>query len=145
MLNCGRRGLALLLTASFALQPTIGLADTGAGSATAVQNHVEGVVNGQTQTLSSGSAIYSDELVRTAHNGVAELQFIDSTRLSVGPTSEVRLDKFVYDPQKGAGALCFRRPAVRIVLSRVCRIIKAIPSRLPYATLGVRGTVVEGN
>ncbi len=145
MLNCGRRGLALLLTASFALQPTIGLADTGAGSATAVQNHVEGVVNGQTQTLSSGSAIYSDELVRTAHNGVAELQFIDSTRLSVGPTSEVRLDKFVYDPQKGAGALVLQatRGSYRFVTG--VQDHQSYSIKTPYATLGVRGTVVEGN
>lgn len=146
MHNGSRRGLALALATIFALRPTIGVADIGAGSATAVQNHVEGVVSGQTQALSSGSAIYTDELLRTGQNSIAELQFLDSTKLSVGPTSEIRLDKFVYDPQKaGAGALVLQatRGSYRFVTG--VQDHESYSIKTPYATLGVRGTVVETN
>jgi FecR protein len=146
MYRGSRRGLALGLATLFALRPTVGIADIGAGSATVVQNHVEGVVSGQTQTLASGSAIFTDELLRTGQNSIAELQFLDSTKLSVGPASEIRLDKFVYDPQKaGAGALVLQatRGSYRFVTGTQNHENYSI--KTPYATLGVRGTVVDTN
>ncbi len=146
MYNGQRRGLALVVAIIFALRPTIGVAEIGAGSATAVQNHVEGVVSGQTKALSSGSAIYTDELLRTGQNSIAELQFLDSTKLSVGPTSEIRLDKFVYDPQKAApGALVLQatRGSYRFITG--VQDHKSYSIKTPYATLSVRGTVVEAN
>ena len=135
----------MVLATVFALRPTIGAANIGAGSATVVQNHVEGVISGQTRTLSSGSAIYSDELLRTGQNSIAELQFLDSTKLSVGPASEVRLDKFVYDPNKGAGTVALKatRGSLRFVTGVQDHDSYSI--KTPYATLGVRGTVVETN
>ena len=36
---------------------------------------------------------------------MADLVFIDSTNLGVGPSSEVRLEKFVYDPRGGGGSV----------------------------------------
>jgi len=128
-----------------ALGPTTSIADTGIGSATAVANQVEGIVRGQPQTLSSGSAIYTDELVRTGQDGIAELGFVDSTRLSVGPTSEVRLDKFVYNPDKGAGSVVLQgtRGSYRFVTG--VQDHQSYQIKTSYATLGVRGTVVEFN
>src|SRR5665811_1671270 len=87
------RSLTLFVTMLTALGPTTSVADTGIGSATAVANQVEGVVSGQPQTLSSGSAIYTDELVRTGQDGIAELGFVDSTRLSVGPISLIHISE----------------------------------------------------
>jgi hypothetical protein len=139
---CGR-SLTLFVTMLTALGPTISVADTGIGSATAVKNQVEGVISGQTQTLSSGSAIYTDELVRTGQDGVAELALLDSTKLSVGPTSEIRLDKFVYNPNKGAGSVVLQatRGSYRFVTG--VQDHQSYQIKTPYATLGVRGTVVE--
>ena len=42
--------------------------------------------------------------VKTGSSGKAGLQFNDQSNLSVGPSSQVRLDKFVYDPSKGGGS-----------------------------------------
>ncbi len=137
------RSLTLFVTTLMALGPTTSIADTGIGSATAVANQVEGIVRGQPQTLSSGSAIYTDELVRTGQDGIAELGFVDSTRLSVGPTSEVRLDKFVYNPDKGAGSVVLQatRGSYRFVTG--VQDHQSYQIKTSYATLGVRGTVVE--
>jgi len=68
---------------------------------------VEGVTAAGTQPLSTGTEVYSNELVRTRSESKAELLFLDNTNLSVGPVSTIRLDKFVYDPNgsKGNGVL----------------------------------------
>lgn len=135
----------VLVAVSLLLQTAVSRAaeEGSVGSASAVKNRVEGIVRGQTRTLSSGSAVYSNELVRTGQESIAELGFVDSTKLSVGPTSEVRLDKFVYDPNKGAGAVALKatRGSLRFVTGVQDHDSYSI--KTPYATLGVRGTVLE--
>ena len=60
------------------------------------------------RTLSGGADVYSQETVRTGDAGQADMQFHDSSNLSVGPKSSVRLDKFVYDPNKSAGTVAIQ-------------------------------------
>jgi hypothetical protein len=43
------------------------------------------------------------ETIRTSAASKAQLVFLDTTNLSVGPSSEVNLDRFIYDPNGGAG------------------------------------------
>ena len=99
---------ALMVATGLALQPSISLAQSNIGSAASVRNQVEGILGGQTNTLSSGSTVHSNELIRSGDGAVANLVFIDETKLSVGPRSEVRLDKFVYDPNKNTGTVVVR-------------------------------------
>ena len=98
------------------LHPSVCGAQT-IGSAASIKNQVEGIHGGQSQSLSSGSSVYSNELIRSGEASVAELVFVDKTKLSVGPKSEVRLDKFVYDPNKGSGKVVIEasRGAYRFV------------------------------
>jgi hypothetical protein len=134
----------VLITSSLLLQAASAAAEEGGiGNASAVKNRVEGTIRGQTRALSSGSAVYANESVRTGQDSIAELGFVDSTKLSVGPTSEVRLDKFVYDPNKGAGAVALKatRGSLRFVTGVQDHDSYSI--KTPYATLGVRGTVLE--
>src|SRR5215475_6297408 len=70
------------------------------GKATSVRPQAEGIRSGSTRELSGGADVYSAETVRTGHAGQADLKFRDNSNLSVGPQSNVRLDKFVYDPNK---------------------------------------------
>ena len=89
----------LTLAAIFALLP-VAASTQSIGSAAAVKPEA----HGGGSLLQAGSSLYANETVNTGQAGVAELQFHDNTKLSVGPTSTVRLDKFVYDPSnKGAG------------------------------------------
>jgi hypothetical protein len=134
---------ALVAAAGLALQPSISVAQSSIGSAASVKNQVEGVLGGQTQTLSTGSAVHSNELIRSGEDAVANLVFIDETKLSVGPRSEVRLDKFVYDPNKKTGTVVVRatRGAYRFVTG--VQDPRNYEIKTPYATLGVRGTILE--
>lgn len=50
-----------------------------------------------------GSSVFEQERIRAGAESVAQLLFIDQTTLSVGPRSEVTLDRFVYDALRNTG------------------------------------------
>ena len=129
----------LALAAIFALAP-VAVSAQSIGSAAAVRPEA----HGGGSTLQTGSSLYANETVGTGQAGIAELQFNDNTKLSVGPTSTVRLDKFVYDPNnKGAGKLAINatKGAYRFITGEQDK--KNYEIKTPYATIGVRGTVLE--
>jgi hypothetical protein len=132
-----------LIASILLMQPGISVAQSNIGSATSVKNRVDGVIGGSTRSLSSGSAVHANELIRSGEDSVGNLQFLDQTRLSVGPKSEVRLNKFVYDPNKKAGSVVIQagKGAYRFVSG--AQDSKNYEIKTPYATLGVRGTVLE--
>jgi len=122
--------IAVQSTSSFAQDPRI-------GNATATKNKVEGVVGDKTHSISKGTDIFSNEVVRTGDASVADLQFIDETIMTMGPISEIRLDKFVYDLNGTSGAVVIEatRGAFRFVTGKQDqKVIKT-----PYGTLGIRG------
>jgi hypothetical protein len=126
---------ALLLVGLFVLQSTTARTQEAIGSATSVKPQAEA----NTRTLSSGSSVYSKELVRTGDAGVADLRFHDNSNLSVGPKSSVRLDKFVYDPNKSAGGVAVEatRGSFRFVTGSQSK--GSYQVKTPYGTLGIRG------
>jgi len=127
----------MLLGGALALQPTASNAQEAIGSATSITPQADGS-HGGTHTLSGGSSVYSQETVRTGDSGKADLRFKDSSNLSVGSKSSVRLDKFVYDPNKSAGSVAIQatRGSFRYVTGS--QGSKATV-KTPYGTLGIRG------
>jgi hypothetical protein len=125
----------LLAVGLFVLQSTTARTQEAIGSATSVKPQAEA----NTRTLSTGSSVYSKELVRTGDAGVADLRFHDNSNLSVGPKSSVRLDKFVYDPNKSAGGVAVEatRGSFRLVTGSQSR--GSYQVKTPYGTLGIRG------
>jgi hypothetical protein len=134
---------ALIASIFLFLQPAIGVAQSNIGSATSVKNRVDGVIGGQSRSLSSGSSVHANELIRSQEDSVANLTFIDQTKLSVGPKSQVRLDKFVYDPNKKSGSVVIQAGKGAYRFATGVQDSKNYEIKTPYATLGVRGTVLE--
>lgn len=134
---------ALLLVVLFAMRSTAANAEPAIGVATSVKPNAESVVGETSQTLSAGNELRANETVRTGNIGQADLVFIDNTNLTVGPTSEVLLDKFVYDPTGSSGKVVLNatRGTFRFITGTQDHRVYAIST--PYGTLGVRGTVVE--
>jgi hypothetical protein len=128
---------AVLLAALFGLQATASNAQA-IGQATSVTPQADGT-HGGTHTLSSGSSVYSAETVRTGNTGAASMRFQDNSNLSVGPKSSVRLDKFVYDPNKSTSSAVIRatRGSFRFVTGSQSKGSYQI--KTPYGTLGFRG------
>jgi hypothetical protein len=100
-----RRWIQVLpLAILFALQATTSHTQEAIGKATSVIPQAEGSHGGM-RTLSGGADVYSRETVRTGDIGQADLNFRDSSKLSVGPKSSVRIDNFVYEPNKSTGTV----------------------------------------
>lgn len=113
------------------------------GVASAVTNDVQGFEGGRPRALATGSGVFANERVRTGAASAAQLLFVDKTTVSIGPQAELTLDKFIFDPNKGAG---------QVVLDTVRGSFRFItgaqnPNRYsiktPVGTLGIRGTIVN--
>ena len=130
--------LALLLSAGVALQATTTNAQDAIGRATSVKPQAQGS-HGGNRTLAGGAEVYSKETIQTGDTGQADMRFIDNSNMSVGPKSSVRLDKFVYDPNKSAGSVAVQatRGSFRFVTGSQGGGSYQI--KTPYGTLGVRG------
>jgi hypothetical protein len=128
----------LVFGAVFSLQPTASAAQA-IGNVTSVKPQAEGVHSGNTRTLSTGVDVHASETIRTGDAGVAGLRFRDNSNLSVGPKSVVRLDKFVYDPNRSTGSVAVEatRGSFRFVTGSQNR--GDVKIKTPHGTLGIRG------
>src|SRR5262245_9650865 len=106
------------------------------GSANSVKPEASGSVAG---TLSAGSSVHSNETVKTGSSGQAGLGFIDKTTLHVGPSSSVRLDKFVYDPNKGTKSIVIDATKGAFRFSTGAQGTGNVQVKTPHGTLGIRG------
>jgi hypothetical protein len=100
---------------------------------------------GQTIPAQPGQPVFESDILRTGADGRVGLTLKDDTRLSLGPSSEIRLDRFAYAPAEGR--LGFVLSVVRGVAAYVSgRIAKLAPDAVrletPAAIVGVRGTTV---
>jgi hypothetical protein len=143
--RCAAVALGLLVVASPALanqtQPEV----NEAGRIKIASGSVSIVRNGQAIAAQPGQVVYEADTVRTGADGRVGLTLKDDTRLSLGPSSEIRLDKFAYAPAEGR--LGFVLNVVRGVAAYVYgRIAKLAPDAVrletPAAIVGVRGTTV---
>src|SRR5215468_993215 len=127
---------AVVLAVFFALQATASNAQSRIGSATSVQPEASGSVGG---TMSVGSGVHANETVKTGTAGQAGLRFNDQSNLTVGHSSQVRLDKFVYDPNKGTGSTAIEVTRGTFRFSTGSQNKGEVKIKTPYGTLGTRG------
>jgi len=127
---------ALPLVVLFAVVPTAADAQSRIGSASSVTPEASGSVGG---TLSVGSGVHANETIKTGSSGQAGLRFNDQSNLSVGHSSQVRLDKFVYDPNKSTGSTVIEATRGTFRFSTGAQNNAEVKIKTPYGTLGVRG------
>jgi hypothetical protein len=127
---------AVALAVLFATQSTASIAQQRIGTANTVKPEASGSIAG---TLSAGSGVHASETVRTGNAGQAGLRFLDNSDLTVGPGSSVRLDKFVYDPNKGGGAVAIEAAKGAFRFSTGGQNRGEVKIKTPSGTLGIRG------
>jgi hypothetical protein len=113
------------------------------GVASAVTNDVQGFEGGKPRALAAGSGVFANERLRTGIASSAQLLFIDKTTVAIGPQAELTLDKFIYDPNRGAGQVVLDtvRGSFRFITGAQNPNRYAI--KTPVGTLGIRGTIVN--
>ena len=90
-----------------------------------------------------GQTLYEKDTLRTGKNGSIGVILRDDTVISLGPDSQLSIDEFVFEPQKGQLALVTKM--IRGVASFITgQIAKLAPQsarfETPVANIGVRGT-----
>jgi len=133
-------GLVLLPAAA----PGVAGAQERVGVASAVNPNATGEPPDQAaRTLVLGNEIVFNETIRTQTDGQTQIVFLDRSSLSVGPASEVVIDKFVYDRGAGTGQLVASvgKGLFRYVGGVLSKNPDAVTIRTPTATIGVRGGV----
>lgn len=97
--------------------------------------------SGEQHDLHFNEQVYTNELVETGARATTNLVFLDRTSLYVGAQSQVRLDKFVYDPEQRLGdvAISFSKGAFRFVTGEI-ENKDNVSLKTPTATMTIRGT-----
>jgi ferric-dicitrate binding protein FerR (iron transport regulator) len=111
------------------------------GVAAAIVNEVTGSQGNR--RVGTSDQVFQNETIRTANNASASLLFRDQTSLAIGPGSDVRLDKFVFNPSGAATnvAVTVGTGALRFVTGTSNP--GAYEVNTPVATIGVRGTIFD--
>ena len=97
---------------------------------------------GLDRVLRVGTDVQANEIISTTDNDRAHLVFLDGTTLTIGPSSSMTIDKFVYDPttQKGELAVNATKGVFRIIGGRISKT-STIAVTTPAATMGIRGGI----
>src|SRR5262245_56014502 len=134
--------LSLLSAAAVMVSPSEG-AFARVGIASVVEGEPVGLPPGGTQrVLRVGIDMNADEKVTTKADDRAHLVFLDGTSLTIGPNSEVVIDKYVYNPEKKAGemALSVQRGTLRFVGGVISKTSE-VKVNTPSASMGIRGGI----
>ncbi len=127
----------ILGSALFAL-PVAAQVDIGV--AASITNKVDGSVGPQTKPVVLGDRVFENEVIRTGTNSKGQLLFRDETAVTVGPDSEITLDKFVYNAAGNSISLSATKGVFRFISGSAPK--NAYEIKTPSATVGVRGTIV---
>lgn len=92
-----------------------------------------------------GAVVYESDSLRTGGDGRIGVTLKDDTRVSLGPSSEARLARFVYVPSESrlGFVLSVARGVVAYVSGRIAKLAPdAVRLETPGAVVGVRGTAL---
>jgi hypothetical protein len=124
--------------------------------AVAQERHVAGRIKVSTGSVSIvrdgaqipaqvGQIVYEADGLRTGGDGKVGVTLNDDTRLSLGPNSELKLERFLYAPADSGFALAlkFVKGAAAYVSGRIAKLAPdSIRLETPAAIIGVRGTTL---
>src|SRR5258708_6271794 len=98
---------------------------------------------GVDRVLRVGTDVQANEIISTSNEDRAHLVFLDGTTLTIGPSSSLTIDKFVYDPttQKGELAINASKGVFRLIGGRISKTA-AITVTTPSSTMGIRGGIM---
>ena len=139
------RSLAAVVLVFAAAPPVIAQQGNPAGRIKVVTGAAFIVRGTTTIPAQPGLEVFEADGLRTGPDGTIGLTLKDDTRLSLGPASEVRLEKFLYAPGNGGlgMVLKFVRGVAAYVSGRMAKLAPdSIRLETPAAIVGVRGTSI---
>ena len=117
------------------------------GTSAAVRGDVTVTSRGAARQAAVSEAINLADRVRTLDASSLQVLLLDATTFTVAQNANLTIDRFVYDPDRSTGevAASVAKGAFRFVSGRIGRANPRSASiRTPSATIGIRGTMLEG-
>jgi hypothetical protein len=139
-IRTGAAVCASLITLAFGTSegaaPSVGIVKVAEGKAEVQRGD-------QTVPASAGLALQEGDVLRTGADGRLGVVLRDDTRVSLGPETEIRIDRFLFAPAQGQLALVLKmaRGVAAYVSGRIAKLSPdAVRVETPVAIVGVRGT-----
>jgi len=144
-LSASRIALAAALAAAFV---PASFAATKVGVNAAIRNKVEMQTDTDTALRPAvpREAVHLGDLVVSGPQSSLQMLLLDQSVFTVGANARMKIDRFVYDPDKGTTdiATSVAKGAFRFMSGHLVAGAGREAIRTPVATIGVRGTIVEG-
>ena len=134
--------LGLSLAVAAAITPA---AADKVGVAAAVKPDAFSSLAGAPQSqLNIGKSIFFNERIKTTDSGLVQVLLVDGSTFTVGPDSDLVINKFVYDPNKGTGqiAASFSKGVMRFVGGKISKSDNAVTINTPAGAMAVRGCII---
>ena len=119
--------------------------EAGAGRVKVASGAAFVVREGRAIAATPGQVVLEADVLRTGTDGRLGITLNDDTRVSLGPSSEVRVDRFAYASADGGLRLVlkFVRGVSAYVSGRIAKLSPdAVRLETPAAIVGVRGTTL---
>lgn len=131
--------LFFVLGVALAAEPEVGRVARIQGSATADRG-------AEKRDLALDAQVHEGDLVRTAAGARLQIRFSDGMEITLGENSQLRIDRFLYDPKAREGAAGLNLGGSFRVLTGAVGKLAPDKVRLstPVADLGLRGTEFWG-
>ncbi|HEV2302607.1 MAG TPA: FecR family protein [Stellaceae bacterium] len=124
--------------------PPAGAAQERIGVDTAVNPNASAALPGSgLRRMVLGEDVVYNERIVTTEKGQTQVLFVDQSAMSVGPNSNLLIDRFVYDPNTKTGQLAasLTRGVFRFVGGELSKHGNQVTLKTPAATIGIRGGV----
>ena len=103
---------------------------------------------GEVRIAKTGDKIYLNDKIQTDSQGKTQILLKDQMTISLGPNSQMVVDKFVYDPKeksKNELSTQIKQGAFKFISGKIASDNKdAMKVSTPKATIAIRGTGVAG-
>ena len=145
----GARAAAFALGASLALAAGMGPARADkVGVAAAVNPDAFSSLSGTpNKQLNIGKSIFYNERINTTASGLVQVLLVDGSTFTVGPNSDLVIDKFVYDPKKKTGEMVatFSKGTMRFIGGKLSKNEGGVKVNTPAGALAIRGGMFQGS
>jgi len=142
------RQLALSGTAFLALSIAAAQADPAIGTNAAIRNSVQTKASSEPALHPAvvRAPVHIGDVVVSGDKSALQILLVDQSVFTVGANARMTIDKFVYDPNRGSSdiAASVAKGAFRFMSGPTLAGQGRNAISSPVATIGVRGTIVEG-
>ncbi|GFO66687.1 hypothetical protein GMLC_02660 [Geomonas limicola] len=117
-------------------RPHVGLVKSADGEAFIIRD-------GQRLGATPGAGLREGDVLMTGAQGSLGVILSDDTLLSLGSSSRISIERFTFDPARGAFAMVLRlsRGLIEYLSGKISKLSPgSVHIETPVATLGIRGT-----